>query len=70
MEPLRVSRHPALGRVAWFRCERGYELSGMAVRRDHNGAGWGWAGTTRVFVPRKMTSPGTLKAVLGSVRRF
>ena len=63
MEPLRVSKHSALGRVVWFRCACGYELSGMPARRSPGG-GWGWKGTARVYVPGKMSSPVTLKALL------
>lgn len=67
MEPLRVSRHAALGRVVWFRCGCGYELSGVPVKR--NPVASGWAGTVRVFAPWKMRSPVTVAALLGGSER-
>ncbi len=63
---LRVSKHAALARVVWFRCEGcGYELMNIPLKRNP-GAGSGWVGTMRVYVPGKMTSPVTLKALLSS----
>ena len=64
MEPLRVSKHKALGKVIWLRCECGYELSGMPVKRDSDPSS-GWAQTMRVWVPGRMTSPQTFKTLLG-----
>ena len=62
-QPLRVSKQTALGRVVWFRCQCDYELSGVPARRNP-GASSGWAGTVRMFVPAKMRSPVSMKAVL------